>query len=409
MPNGQNVRRAVQEARALIGRAPGIPPQLEKLVTHPRNRRVHFRRTTTHKDAVTGRSVSHKAFLVDKNLCFDGITKPLKQVFWTSYAAPSVKDAVRASSSRASGGCHGGGCGKEHGVRVHEGLERLIRAVHGKLKRNNGTPTVAHVDPCAYRILCALVKRRIVPLVAEFAIFDEYSGLATAIDCVAWDVDGAGLVAVEVKTGHVGQTNYSSVLRNAHFRAPMEAVPDSALNRAATQLLMSMLIVARRYGVQFDRGIILRPLSEKNQVQLYEMPEWTLVEAMQQNMYAQLRSFATSGANARRVMKRTCFGARQRVSLERQEGQQLIREMQPDPSASVFWTPPPRTRRESQPAPVRSDTATVDLSGLVKAVAPAPQMQPSSVSKVPAKPQLVRRSDLSWRAEVNQVPGRHTE
>lgn len=397
MPNAQSVRRLVMEARALVGRAISVTPGLAKLMTHPRNRRINFRRTTTHKNAA-GRSVAHKSFLVDRNLCYDGITKPMKQVFWTSFAAPSVNSAKRPPTAN---GCHAGGRGKDHGTRVHKDVERLTRAIYAKLDKKNGTPTVAGVDPCAYWIVCALVKRGIVPRVSEFSIFDECTGLATAIDILAWDIAAGTSVAVEVKTGHNNQTNYSSVRGNAHFRPPMEIVPDSALNRAATQLLMSVLIIARRYDVQIDRAIILRPLSGKNEVQLYEMPPWALNHTMQQNMYSQLRSYTTSGANARRVMKRTCFGPKQRVSLEQQEARQIICEMQADPRSDVFWTPtviaaPPPPRRTTSVAPDRRATDTV-MEKLARIAAPHP---PSSVRQNPRAARIMTEIDLTWRAEI---------
>ncbi len=399
----RGVLRVVREARQLMTRPEPVPLGIMRLMDHPRNRRVRFRSTGSHKNASTGRRVSHKSFVVDQNLCYDGITNPMGEVFWTSFAAPTVRDKGKTKCTRTSNGCYDGGKGKEHGTRVHEGLQKLIMAIRKPPKNEKGVGGLANVDPCSYRVLAMLVKNGIVPIFSEFIIFDEYTGLATAIDCVAWDVNSGACVAIEVKTGHTDQRDYGAVLCNAHFRPPMDCVPDSALNRAATQLMLSMLIVARRYGVQFDRGIVVRPLPTGNEVQILEMPSWSLDHTMQQNMYAQLRAFVTSGANAKRLMKRTCFGARQRTAVERQEVAQTVLEAIRDPASDVFWTPrelreftPPASKRkrlgeEEEPrrvAPKVSHDAT-------------PARAASSVSTRPAnKPGLVSRGDLTWRNEL---------
>lgn len=348
MPNKQNVRRVVQQARSLIiagNSLKTLPTKLMQLITHPRNRRVHFKRRITHKDADTKKMVGFKSFVVDKNLTYDGITKPMKQAFWTSFAAPPVRTKVdpctKAATTKAANGCYGGGKGKNHGTRVHQDFERLVKVIRGELRKKNGDMVVGEVDPCAYRILTSLINRKIVPFYSEFVIFDEFSGLATAIDYLAWDTVNNTLIAVEIKTGHIGQSDYAAVCGNAHFREPHDVIPDSPLNRAATQLLMSMLIISRRYGVQIDHAIVVRPLSTSNKVQLYDMPEWTKDHARQERMYAHLRAFVTSGANARRITKRTGMGEKQRAALERQESRRTLLETGEDPAANVFWTPNP--------------------------------------------------------------------
>lgn len=422
MANASNVRRVIQEARVLLGIPEHVPASLCNLQYHPRNKRVCFRRVVTHTSDITGKRIGHKTFLVDKNLHYDGITKPMKQTFWTSYAAPAVKDQVKGkkAGARTTSGCFHGGSGKLHGTKVHEGLEWLIRVIREPLKKKDGTPVVPMVDPCSYRILCALVKRRIVPIFSEFVIFDEYSGLATAIDCIGWDISLGHLVAIEVKTGHVGQTNYSSVSGNAHFRPPMEIVPDSALNRAATQLMLSTLILARRYDIQVDRGIIIRPMSGHNNVQIYKMPAWTHLPEMQQNMYAQLRTFVTSGVNARRIMKRTANGARQRAAVGQQEVKQTVREAQEDPAYDVFWVPKPdvdwvetgptvkRPRPETPPPPPPENCVAVILPEAPEfdetELGPSRARNSWSVPKAPGLPCMLSKSDLSWRSEVARAP-----
>jgi hypothetical protein len=340
MPNGQNIRRVVQQARSLLTNKniDDIPKSLASLILNPRNRRIVFRGRLSHRDKTTNKLVGFKSFIVDKNLTFDGITTPLGEIAWSSYAAPPVKD-VDQPGVRSTTGCYSGGSGKSHGTKVHKDFERLVKVIRGHLQKKNGDFNVGHVDPCAYRMLTALVNRKIIPIYAEYVVFDEYAGLATAIDCLAWDISNDTFIAVEIKTGHVKQLDYAAVCGKAHFRQPLEFIPDSPLNRAATQLLVSVLFIARRYGVQVDRGVILRPLSTSNQVQMYEMPPWALDKNVQGSIYSLLRSYVTSGANTRRVVKRTGMGERQRAALERQESRRTLLETGPDPSADIFWNP----------------------------------------------------------------------
>jgi len=403
MPSAKKVLEVVQKARVLLHAPAAEPPHLIALLTHARNSRVCFRTATTQRsDAVSAR---HKAFMVDKNLCYDGLTKPLKQSFWTSYAAPTVKD--RGRKRYTSSKCYAGGSGKEHGTHVHLGLQQLIMAVRAPPKNGPKKETgggLANVDPCAYWILHTLVKRRIVPVFSEFIIFDECTGLATPIDIIGWDVDAEQIVGIEIKTGHTSQFNYASILGKAHFRDPMQHIPDSALNRAVTQLMLSMLIVARRYGIQVDRGLVLRPMSGKNMVQVYEMPPWALEPDNQQNMYSVLRNLVTSGANARRLMKRTGYGARQRTAIGRQEVQQTVHESSADPYEDVFWTPTelplrePAQRAESpppQPMPTPKPRVYIPLG---------PPAKPSSISTTATRHSgLMCQSDLSWRTEVTRA------
>ncbi len=400
MPAKRGVLRVIREARQLMSAPDAVPAGILRLMDHPRNRRVYFRRNKTRKGSKSDKKMG---FIVDRNLFYDGMTKPMGEVFWTSFAAPTVRDKG-TKSTRTSKGCYDGGKGKDHGTKVHEGLERLIMAIRKPPKNESAVGGLATVDPCSYRILSMLIKNRLIPIFSEFVIFDEYTGLATPIDCVAWDIDSGAVVAVEVKTGHTDQRDYGAVLCNAHFRPPMDCIPDSALNRAATQLMLSMLIVARRYGVQFDRGIVVRPLPSGNQVQILEMPEWTLNHDMQQNMYAQLRGYVTSGANAKRLMKRTCFGSRQRTAVERQEVEQTVREATGDPARDVFWTPrvmptyiPPSTPRVVEPEPQRVVPKVVPCAHENHA------KSASSVSTRPAsKNGLLSRGDLTWRNELGR-------
>lgn len=341
MPNAQNIRRVVEKARVLlatISKNGKIPESLEQLILHPRNRRVTFNGRKLYRDSKTKKSIAFKSFVVDKNLTFDGITRVFKQVIWSSYAAPAVRDKKQPSPKSVSG-CYGGGTGKHHGTKVHQDFERMVKVIRGQLQRKNGNYTIGQVDPCAYRMFTALINRKIIPLYAEYVIFDEYSGLATAIDCLAWDVTNNEAIAIEIKTGHASQYDYAAVCGKSHFRQPHEFIADSPLNRAATQLLMSLLIIARRYGVQVDRGIIIRPLSTSRQVQMYDMPAWSLQKATQESLYAQMRGYVTSGANTRRIMKRTGMGELQRLALERQESRRSLLETGADPSPDVFWVP----------------------------------------------------------------------
>jgi hypothetical protein len=321
-----DVENQIRKAKAMLhtARSSKIPDTLKQLVYHFRVQRLLFKRTGF-----------TKSFVVDRNLIFSGLTKRLKSAFWKHRIAPCKSDKRR--KPQTSAGCYAGGRGAAHGRKVHQDFQRLVRGIAQPLNKQGGTSYVSKVDPCAYRLLVAMLQWGWVPIKSEFAIFDEHTRIATAIDCIAWDVRRHTGVVIEIKTGHESQTNYEATNRRQMLMPPLENVPDSPCNRAAVQLMVTLLILKRRYNVDFEQAAIVRPLSRVKDVQIYKIPRWAMLPNVQCAMYARLKE--TTGVHVeRRVFKRTGTES-QRAQMEIQESAQKAIEISIDPKADVAWSP----------------------------------------------------------------------
>lgn len=439
MPTANDIQRIVQAARVLlVSNEDTFPENLGKLISHERNDNVDLRPTITHKSKVTGKTLSYKSFLVMKCLRFVGITKPMAEVVWSSYASPAVPDSkVGIKMVR---GCVHGGKHKLHGTAVHKDFDRMVKVIRGNIKKKNGDFAVSNVDPCAYNILHALVKQGIVPIESEFNIYDEFSGIATAIDCLAWDTERGRIVAVEIKTGHTTQTDYMAVKGRSSFKAPFQSIQDSPLNRASAQLMLSCLIVARRYGIQIEDGIVMRPLGGGGGLQKMYLPDWTHSHEVQKKMYETLRGYVTSGQNTMKMTVDNNTNAKAGGWKAKLQAQQYLRERSKDPTPDVCWgddvsTPgynsrPPRNEHESIPShePVHSrpviciptladvlqfepppEPPTKRWKGKGKAIdVPLPQPiteapEPVTIGSGPETAPLYRKRKSCWRTQVLDV------
>lgn len=329
--DNQRVQNAICQAKRLLYAAGngGIPDCLKKLVYHERNKRITYKRK--------GHS---KSFWVDYFLIYNGISKRLKSTFWKHHIAPSKPDLKShgKEKKRTSNGCYSGGKTAAHGRKVHEDMERIIRAIRLPLQKNGGVPYVSKVDPCAYRMFLAMLKRGWIPVKSEFCIFDEYLRIATAVDCIAWDVHRKRAVLIEIKTGHDSQTDYEATTGKIRLLEPLAQVPDSPLNRAAIQLLVSLLMIQRRYGIQFDDGAIIRPRSRNNDVQIYNLPKWILLPGIQRSIYARLNE--TIGQTEQLFARRPA-SKEKRDKIELLELTQKAIEAAPDPHEEIVWSPKP--------------------------------------------------------------------
>lgn len=324
----------VKKAKAMIhNKSNGpIPKCIKDLVYHERTKRIQFRRTGL-----------AKSFVIDKNLSFNGISKRLKKTFWKHRIAPSASNSKSKTASknaerkipRNATGCYHGGSTAAHGRKVHTDFQRLVNAIRLPLNKSGGIPYVSKVDPCAYRLMNRMLMEGWVPVKSEFCIFDEHLRIATAVDCIAWDIKNRRGVLIEIKTGHEGQYNYESNDGKTKLLEPLTKIPDSPLNRAAVQLTVSLLMILRRYDIRFDTAAVIRPRSRTKDVQIYNIPKWILLPSLQCKMYARLKE--TVGLHTeRRFFKRTANQV-ERSAFELQEAAQKAIEVGPDPKADVTW------------------------------------------------------------------------
>jgi len=234
--------------------------------------------------------------------------------------------------------CFQRGVGPRHGTRVHENMAELVELIRNESNmldyggedpidvevsprsRSSNMSSyeyerlccisnlIKFMDPCAFSILNTLVTRRIVPIRAEFTIFDEHLMLATNIDMIAWDVGNCKGVAVELKTGHNAQVDYDAHDQVSFFNTdhPTLCIKDTALNRACFQLLIPLMIIKKIYNIDMDTALIIRTasgppalhnthqtnyrgLSSKSAqnsritrlVQMYRIPEWMMEKECQ--------------------------------------------------------------------------------------------------------------------------------
>lgn len=305
-----------------------IPACIKQLVYHPRMKRIAFRRTG-----------DMKSFVIDGHLNFSGLTKRIGKRFWKSRIAPSVSNkistAIEKRVPRCASGCYHGGKTSAHGRKVHHDFHRLVDAIRKPLHKSGGVPYVGKVDPCAYRLMSSMLQNGWVPLKSEFCVFDEHLRIATAIDCIAWDIRNRAGILIEIKTGHESMDNYEATSGKIHLLGPLSKIPDSPLNRAAIQLTITLLMILRRYDIRFDGAAILRPRSRTKDVQTYNLPQWILLPELQCSMYAQLKE--TVGIDIERRFFRKPEGEAQRAALELQEAAQKEIEVGPDPKADVSW------------------------------------------------------------------------
>lgn len=319
-----------------------MPMNVAKLLKHSRHQRIRFRRNGM-----------YKAFVMDRNIALDGLTKRLKGTFWNSSTAPRVKQGEKpAIANFGANGCYARGWSWRHGRRVHEDFARIVKCVtHQTTVRKGGSAQIRSTDPCAFRMFMYLVRKNIVPLLCEMAIFDEPIRIATAIDCIAYDSRRDRLVAIEIKTGHETQRNYGTNNGKTKLTGALSQVPDSPLNRAAIQLMVSLLMILRRYHVQVDDAFVLRPISQGGIIQKYDMPRWILDDRYQKLIYCAMRR-SIGMTQDRREFNRP-LSKQKRTELENKEAAQKAIEQADDPHAELYWYPsPPAVAIEPEPAPL---------------------------------------------------------
>jgi hypothetical protein len=318
-------------------------PELTQLLKHIRHHRIRFRRTG-----------NHKSFVLDNNISLDGLTRRLKRAFWHSSTAPKTRQGeTRVNGSANTDGCYFNGISWHHGRRVHQDFARIVKCITEQVTmKKDGSLQIRSMDPCAFRIFMRLLGKKIIPIICEMAIFDEHIRVATAVDCIAYDTVRNRLIAIELKTGHETQRNYSAHNGRSKLLHPLDQVPDSPLNRAAIQLVVSLLMIYRRYGVKIHDAMVVRPLSMSGIVQFYQLPPWIQLPGYQSLIYNKMKQGIGSSQESR-FLKMPAT-KRKREEMEADEKRQRVIEKSIDPKSTVFWIPD--STQESKEEPTDSDS-----------------------------------------------------
>jgi len=250
--------------------------------------------------------------------------------------------------------CSHKGTGKKHGTKVHSGLETIVELIkteanllgpngvdpelienhsqeQGKLmlfnnesyesKRINSLiPLLDYIDPCVYAIMDSLITRSIIPIQSEFIIYDELLKIATCIDAIGWDyANNVGLL-IELKTGNNEIENYDAHDGRSYISIMSNSVclKDTALNRAAIQLLYPLIVIAKRYNIDMDGAIVIRTsagvpkgvpeeyskamrnMRTTKSTQIYKIPTCAISDECQNAIYETIKAETISEINESR-------------------------------------------------------------------------------------------------------------
>jgi len=280
----------------------------------------------------------------------------------SSKGSESNRNAKRRDSKSFAPSCYYRGRWKRHGTRVHEDMERavkLIRQESNELGDHLGQEErwayevkrgdqLFHIlkfyDPCVLSIIETFVARKWIPVISEFTIYDEWLRMATNIDMIAWDISAQKGIAVEMKTGHNAQTNYDAHDGITYMTTEHAAycIKDTALNRAAIQLLIPLIVLKRRYGVDMEEAVIVRTASatactssdkgaqsvvSTKYCQLYKIPMWMANNACQNMLFR------------RCIHQRVLDITSNKKICSPEERVSLCDEVRNSPCQHMFWEP----------------------------------------------------------------------
>lgn len=252
------------------------PAAAQLLLTHPRTQRVRLEGGAFHVlEPTTGRLRR-----------FQGITKPLQQLYWPDYApmsrsaspvaralkraaagkrAPRRPAGPRAAPSAAiapppplseAARAQAAASGPVRGSIVHRQLHDWLTLDAASFAARN--PEGQH--PWMTRLMNQCLRRGWLPLLSEYRVYDEALGLATAIDSV-WVTRAGTLVFVETKTSKSRALFHLDDPAGARMvGAPAElGLASSALARAKVQLAVSVVMAVQGLGLRdhFEAWVVL--------------------------------------------------------------------------------------------------------------------------------------------------------
>jgi hypothetical protein len=223
--------------------------------------------------------VDHEAR--ETKLKCSGITSFLRSVFWKGHPI-TFSDSDPAPETGAV-------CrllGKEHGTKVHAQINSIVKTLQqGKtlcawLREN----PLRILDPCTVRILASLISQHgLYPLASEVIIIDRTALCYTSVDLVCRAANGAR-VLVEVKTGGRGSKFADHLETDVPLTGCMDQYPDTPLNRAALQVVLSRVMLQQRYGYDMASRIV-HVAPKTGVVSLHRLPEWANDPDIRKSIY----------------------------------------------------------------------------------------------------------------------------
>ena len=198
---------------------------------------------------------------------------------------------------------------REHGIRVHYGLEQIIKLVSQPVS-SVVIPALAGAErgqgsvfgDCAISVVNALLKKNIVPLAAEVKLRTAYGGIQAIVDAVGvWVGDNAGVVGggaigtpvlIELKTGSSHWFDVSKrcdpFVRFRTSRTTVVSKRDTPLLGAQVQAWAALLIVKYAYGVRNCMAKVVHVGSADEGVRVYNLEPFMYEEEASRIFYAKL-------------------------------------------------------------------------------------------------------------------------
>lgn len=265
--------------------------KIDRLLTHPRNQFI--------------RKVNDRAFEVtdprtDRKILYKGLTKKCKAAFWPLteedpklMSAEEIKRRQQTPVGKVKKPKKRRSCaqwGARHGTQVHGEIQLWTNLVRRDgLTRGTDAFCVScrYPDPCTVELMRECARNDWLPIASEFMIWDEELRLATAIDLVVYEFCSHELVGIELKTGHEW-LEYMPIPTDPPLKSPLDRLSDCPLNRHQLQLVVPDMILKKKYGMYFDRFVVVRVCPAGKNTQTIPMCSWTKDPIYRHNIYEAL-------------------------------------------------------------------------------------------------------------------------
>ena len=228
---------------------------VEKLVDHPRTKKIRFDR-------------KKKKFVYDGRLV-DGITRPIKDTFFSDYAGIEKRRNGRSSV--------------QVGTRVHRQIHHMIRCEglwngHSKTCDCEIKTNPKRLHKYTNKLMDTLRDLDLTPFASEIPVFSSIANVCTQLDmvCYRWwkDPDRRRSVVISLKTGYA--SGHDRTPSGETMRGPLARVESCPKNHNQVQGACERFILKDEYDIPFDDYFIiyLGHGQEGNDVLIENLTHW---------------------------------------------------------------------------------------------------------------------------------------
>lgn len=222
----------------------------ERLLHHERNNRVHDTGSAFYYDDPVAKKYG---------LILAGLVPRINDTYGLR-EFKAIKRHPRPTKNgkkkrRPKGGGGGRFTGLINGTKVHVDMHDFVvydeknYAKTHKPGRGATTGSVVPVHDYTTRLMQAIVgRKKWMPFLPEFLMFDEALGIGTKIDMVCVN-KGGDLILLEFKTGYAGYFDDA----NGTMSKSLAGLANTPRQRATLQITVPALILHRRYGIPLCR------------------------------------------------------------------------------------------------------------------------------------------------------------